>query len=100
MRRDKRLDIRAAIANARADSDVWDATSVSTFAVEGAQTATQILRCFPRCEESLGRIEVHRGRACQRQTKTGVARQFMAWPIFAKCSNQLQSKFWFVHAIG
>jgi hypothetical protein len=36
MCRDERLDIRAAITNAAADSDVWDATSISTFAVEGA----------------------------------------------------------------
>jgi hypothetical protein len=67
--RDESLDIRAAITNAPADSDEWDATSISTFAVEGAQTATQILRCFRRCEESLGRIDVHRGLACQCQTK-------------------------------
>src|SRR5262249_35104332 len=67
--RDESLYIRAAITNTSADSDVWDATSISTFAVESAQTATQIFRSFRRCEESLGRINVHRGLACQCQTK-------------------------------
>ena len=92
---DESLDIRAAITNASADSDVWDATSISTFAVEGAQTATQILRCFRRCEESLGRIDVHLGLAYWRHEAT----YDEACP-FGKigCSNQSMLSLWFVQA--
>jgi hypothetical protein len=72
--RDESLDIRAAITNAAADSDVWDATSISTFAVEGAQAAAQISGGFARRKKSLALIDVHDGVACQRQTKSGVAR--------------------------
>ena len=88
MRRDESLDIRAAITNAAADSDVWDATSISTFAVEGAQAAAQISGCFSRRKQSLALIDVHDGVACQRQTKSGVARQCMTRLVRSKCSNQ------------
>jgi hypothetical protein len=77
MCRDERLDIRAAITNAPADSDVWDAPSIRTFAVECAQAAAQISGCFARSKKSLARIDVHDGLACQCQAKSGVARQFM-----------------------
>jgi hypothetical protein len=95
MCRDERLDIRAAITNAAADSDVWDATTISTFAVEGAQATAQILGCFARCKKSLALIDVHDGVACQRQPKSGVARQFMAPTFLTKCSNQLRFSLWF-----
>jgi hypothetical protein len=43
MCRDERLDIRAAIPNAGADSDEWTAAAVGPFAVKRAQTAPEEL---------------------------------------------------------
>jgi hypothetical protein len=77
MRRDESLDIRAAVTNAAADSDEWTAAPVGAFAVERAQAAPEDSSRFRRRQKDVWTIDVHSGLACQRQTKPGVARQFM-----------------------
>jgi hypothetical protein len=92
------LDIRQTIANATAYSDERATASIGPFTVECAQAASKESGCFARRKKRLG-WNVHSGLVCQCQTKSGGTRQFMAWSIFAKCSNQPRFSLWIVNAI-